>query len=521
MIYGNTAGIKRATLWMLEKHVGYTDKTAFVADETLEILCRFTQETGKELSVYIGRSGRVEAFCVGTSVKVEAMNMGKRRGEGSSSKIRVIHTHPNGVARLSDADISALKELRYDCIAAVGVSKAGAKKMQVAYLGGKGVLLVDVDLDALDHAALLEKILEHDKVGQKRGSDETVKVNDRCLLVGLGDAASLYELKRLAETANLQPVGQVEQKRTTVDSTFYVGSGKVDEIAMEAQVKDAGIVIFDAALTAVQHAALTERLGRTVIDRGNLILEIFKRHATTAEGRLQVELARLKYTLPLLVGQGEAMSRQRGGLHAMGGGGETKLETDRRHIRKRIAEITEKLKALEAGRDVRRKKRKQSGVKSVTLLGYTNAGKSTLINAVTRSDLYAENKLFATLDSVSRSVWTDAGTYVMTDTVGFIRNLPHTFVEAFKSTLDEVRYADLLIHVVDASSPEMAQQIRTVEDVVKEIGVQDVPMITVYNKADKAAREDGKLYVSAKFGENLDVLKDVIKTTLFGEKEQV
>jgi len=521
MIYGNTDGIKRATLWLLEKHIGYTDKTAFVADETVDILCRFTQETGKELSVYIGRSGRVEAFCVGTSVKVDAMNMGKRRGESSTSKIRVIHTHPNGVARLSDADLSALKELKYDCIAAVGVSKAGAMKMQVAYLGEKGVSLFDVDLSAIDHTALLEKIVENDKVGKKRGSDDTVKVNDRCLLVGLGDAASLYELKRLAETANLQPVGQVEQKRSAVDSTFYVGSGKVDEIAMEAQIKDAGTVIFDAALSAVQHAALSERLGRAVVDRGNLILEIFKKHATTAEGRLQVELARLKYTLPLLVGQGESMSRQRGGLYAIGGGGETKLEVDRRHIRKRISEISEKLRALEQGRDVRRKKRKQSGVKSVTLLGYTNAGKSTLINAVTRSDLYAENKLFATLDSVSRSVWTEQGSYVMTDTVGFIRNLPHTFVEAFKSTLDEVRYADLLIHVVDASSPEMAEQVCTVEEVVKEIGAENVPMITVYNKADKAEREDGRLYVSAKFGENLDVLKERIKTVLFGEKETI
>ena len=203
----------------------------------------------------------------------------------------------------------------------------------------------------------------------------------------------------------------------------------------------------------------------------------------------------------------------------MGGAGETKLETDRRHIRKRISELTDKLKALEEGRDLRRRKRKQSGVKSVTLLGYTNAGKSTLINQICRSDLYAENKLFATLDSVSRSVWTAQGSYVMTDTVGFIRNLPHTFVEAFKSTLDEVRYADLLIHVVDASSPEMESQIRTVEEVIREIGADGVPLITVYNKADKAERKEGNLYISAKFGENIDRLKEIIQETLFGEKE--
>ena len=520
MINGNIGGIKRALLWRLEKHLGYTDKTSFVSEETLSVITEFTQETGREVSVCISRSGRVEAISVGDALKVDALAIGKRRGEGSKSKIRVIHTHPKGSARLSDADISALKQMRYDCLAAVGVSAQGARGMQIGFISPTGVKLVDVDLTAIDHDALLDMITECDKVG-KKSAPVKEETNNRCLLVGVGDEESLYELKGLAETANYLPVGRIMQKRTSIDSTYYVGSGKIDEIRMEAQVKDAGIVIFDVPLSAVQHAAISERLGKPVIDRGTLILEIFEKHATTAEGRLQVELARLKYTLPLLVGQGEAMSRQRGGLHAMGGAGETKLETDRRHVKRRIGELTEKLKSLDEGRDLRRRKRKQSGVKSVTLLGYTNAGKSTLINAISRSDLYAENKLFATLDSVSRSVWTERGSYVMTDTVGFIRNLPHTFVEAFKSTLDEVRYADLLIHVADASSPEMASQIATVEEVVREIGAADVPMITVYNKADKAVnlvREEGKIYISAKFGENLDLLKQIISDTLFGER---
>ena len=518
MIHGNTDGIKRALLWRLEKHIGFTDKTSLVGEETLHLIVEFTQATGREISVFISRSGRVEAISIGDAVKVDALAVGKRRGENSKNKIRVIHTHPKGSARLSGADISALKEMHYDCLAAVGVSAQGASKMQIGYLAERGVKLMDVDLQTMDHAALLEMIVDCDKMGKNRSSVKEEK-NNRCITVGVGDEESLYELKRLAETADYDPVGRIMQKRTTVDSATYVGSGKIDEIAMEAQIKDAAIVIFDVPLSAVQHAAITERLGRRVIDRGTLILEIFERHATTAEGRLQVELARLKYTLPLLVGQGESMSRQRGGLYAMGGAGETKLETDRRHIRKRISELTDRLKALEEGRDLRRRKRKQSGVKSVTLLGYTNAGKSTLINQICRSDLYAENKLFATLDSVSRSVWTAQGSYVMTDTVGFIRNLPHTFVEAFKSTLDEVRYADLLIHVVDASSPEMESQIRTVEEVIREIGADGVPLITVYNKADKAERKEGNLYISAKFGENIDRLKEIIQETLFGEKE--
>ena len=518
MIHGNTEGIKRALLWRLEKHLGYTDKTSLVSEETLSLISEFTQTTGREVSVFISRSGRVEAISVGDSSAVEALPIGKRRGAQSKCGIRVIHTHPNGQATLSSADYSALREVKYDCLAAVGVSQRGASKMQVGYLSSDGrIKTMDAYLDTMDHSALLEMILECDSVGKNKSSVKE-EINDRCLLVGVGDEESLYELKRLAETANYDPVGKVIQKRSSVDSVYYVGSGKIDEIAMEAQIRDASIVIFDVPLNATQHAAIGERLQRKIIDRGTLILEIFEKHATTAEGRLQVELARLKYTLPLLVGQGTSMSRQRGGLYAMGGSGETKLETDRRHIRKRISELTEKLHALEKGRELRRRKRNESGVKSVTLLGYTNAGKSTLINQMSRSDLYAENKLFATLDSVSRSVWTERGSFVLTDTVGFIRYLPHTFVEAFKSTLDEVRYADLLIHVVDASSPEMSSQISTVESVIEEIGASNVPMITVYNKADKAQREEGKLYISAKYGENVDTLKQMIVEALFGKE---
>ncbi len=518
MIYGNVSGVKRALLWSLEKHIGFTDKTSFVSEETLSLIADFTKSTGREISVYISRSGRVEAIAIGSSIQVEVLPLGKRRGENSLSKIRVIHTHPNGVSRLSAADLSALKEMKFDCVAAVGVSNQGAKKMQVAYLGRTGVTIADCDLSSLDHASLLSRIVESDRVGKKESSVETDRNNNRCLLVGMGDEESLYELKRLAETANYDPVGSVSQKRSAADSVFFVGSGKIDEIAMEAQVKGAAIVIFDAPLNAVQHAAISERLNKKVIDRGTLILEIFEKHATSAEGRLQVELARLKYALPLLVGQGEAMSRQRGGLYAMGGSGETKLEIDRRHIRRRISELSEKLKTLEEGRDIRRKRRKQTGVKSVTILGYTNAGKSTLMNAIARSSVLAENKLFATLDSVSRSVWTERGSFVLTDTVGFIRSLPHTFVEAFKSTLDEVRFADLLVHVVDASSPEMQEQIETVNEVVREIGAESVPMITVYNKADKAAKEDGKTYISAKFGDGVDALKSAITERLFGKE---
>ena len=275
MIHGNIGGIKRALLWRLEKHLGFTDKTSLVSEETLAIITEFTQETGREVSVFISRSGRVEAISVGDAVKVDALDVGKRRGENSKCKIRVIHTHPKGSAALSSADISALKEMNYDCLAAIGVSNAGARKMQVGFVTPTGVKLKDVDIDSMDNAALLDMIVECDAVGKNKSSVKE-EVNNRCLLIGVGDEDSLYELKRLAETANYDPVGRIMQKRTTVDSVYYVGSGKIDEIAMEAQIKDAAIVIFDVPLNATQHAAIEERLGRTVIDRGTLILEIFE-----------------------------------------------------------------------------------------------------------------------------------------------------------------------------------------------------------------------------------------------------
>ena len=200
MIQGNLNGIKRALLWRLEKHLGFTDKTSFVSEETLAVITDFTRETGREISVYLSRSGRVEAISVGDALKVDALAMGKRRGENSKSKIRVIHTHPKGSARLSQADLSALKEMKYDCIAAVGVSAQGASKMQIAYLAPTGLKLVDVDLATMDHAALLEMIVDCDKVGKK--APEKEEVNNRCLTVGVGDEESLYELKRLAETAD-------------------------------------------------------------------------------------------------------------------------------------------------------------------------------------------------------------------------------------------------------------------------------------------------------------------------------
>jgi len=255
-----------------------------------------------------------------------------------------------------------------------------------------------------------------------------------------------------------------------------------------------------------------------VLDRTGIILDIFAKHATTNEGKLQVELARLQHRLPMVAGAGESMGRQRGGLHAVAGAGETKAEMDRRAIRRQIGQVREKLQKLQSERDTRRQTRAAGGLKNVVIVGYTNAGKSTLMNYITKAGVLEENKLFATLDAVSRTVWDDGYKYLLTDTVGFIRRLPHEFVEAFKSTLDEARYADLLLHVVDASSPHLMEEYDVVLGVLAEIGAF-APVLTVYNKCDRGLQTElprrvDSVVVSAKTGQGIDELKKSIKEIL-------
>ncbi len=520
MIYGNVDGIKKAYLWALEKIMGESNKAAFIDRDVLSVVADFSYKANREVSVFINRSGRVMAIGIGDSRTVPLADVSRRRDKQSLQAIRCIHTHPGGSGKLSDVDISALKQCKYDCIAAVGINSKGTTDMQVAYTNGGAVKYINVPVaEDMPDDRLLSEIISLENESKKEIA--VPELGGRCLLVGVDSVESLQELKCLADTAGLTTVGRTVQKRSKPDIKYYVGSGKLSEIGLQAQVLNADTIIFDVQLSAMQLDNIAAELGRRVIDRSNLILHIFEKHTTTNEGRLQVRLARLKYELPMLVGQGADMSRQRGGLYALGGGGETKLELDRRNIKKQIKELTEKLASLSDNRDIRRKKRKETGIKCVTLLGYTNAGKSSVMNSISHAGVMAENKLFATLDSVSRSVWTEKGSYLLTDTVGFIRNLPHTFVEAFKSTLDEVRYADLLLHIVDCSGAERDAQIETVIKVLQEIGATDVPIITVFNKVDLLPRDTERtvpaVYVSAATGEGIEGLKKQIEIKLFGE----
>lgn len=298
-------------------------------------------------------------------------------------------------------------------------------------------------------------------------------------------SCSIMELAALAETAGGEVVAKVTQKRDRIDSAAYFGKGKIEEIADATKTNEIDTVIVNDELSARQNNQLTERLEVHVIDRTQLILDIFASRAHSREGKLQVELAQLKYLLPMLTGQGTSLSRLGAGIGTRGPG-ETKLEQDRRHIRRRIADLSGQMDAVVSHRERYRERRKQNRRFQISLVGYTNAGKSTLLNQLTAADTLQENQLFATLDPLTRKLRLPSGiTVLLTDTVGFIQELPTSLIAAFRSTLEEVKEADLILHIVDASHPDFIQQENTVLSLLAELGADTIPVVTVYNKMDR------------------------------------
>ena len=379
------------------------------------------------------------------------------------------------------------------------------------------------------------------QINQKLAADRTKEVREgeeRAILAGvdcqgmsvLSIEDSMEELRRLADTAGAIVVGEVVQRREKPDSAFFLGRGKVNEIAMLIQETDASLVILDDELSPSQQHNLETALGVKVIDRTALILDIFAQRARSREGKLQVELAQLRYRLPRLGGQGLVLSRLGGGIGTRGPG-ETKLEADRRHIRMKIHDIERRIDEVKKNRRLHRRRRKISGLPLIALVGYTNAGKSTLLNALTGSDVFVQDELFATLDPTTRQLdLADGQRVLLTDTVGFIQKLPHELISAFRATLEEVGEADLLLHVVDASNENYEEQIEAVVSVLREIDAADRPMLYVFNKVDQIENENVReqmlfdregICISAQTGENLAALKDLIRTTFRQQKEQL
>ncbi|MBZ4645100.1 MAG: GTPase [Petroclostridium sp.] len=370
---------------------------------------------------------------------------------------------------------------------------------------------------------------------------ETQEKKERAVLVGvhtgnrnsLEDTTeeSLAELARLADTAGVEVLTAILQNRTFIETSTYVGEGKVKEIKAVCESLGANLIIFDDELTGSQVRNLEDITGIKVIDRSTLILDIFAARALTKEGKIQVELAQLKYMLPRLVGVGSALSRLGGGIGTRGPG-ETKLETDRRHIKRRISYLEDELKDIKKHRELLRSRRKKEGIPVVALVGYTNAGKSSLLNALAHSDVLAEDKLFATLDPTVRSIeLSDNRKVLLVDTVGFIRKLPHHLIEAFKSTLEEAVLADVLLHVVDSSSDVADQHILVVNNILKELGAASKPIIMVYNKIDLKQDDihlpqdrqmvKGSVEVSARTGKGINDLLELMDDIVPGKKIKV
>ena len=336
---------------------------------------------------------------------------------------------------------------------------------------------------------------------------------------------SLAELAELAQTAGATVLGTLVQKRESPDKATCIGSGRLEELIQLCRNTGADLVIFDRELTATQHRNLESELNCRVVDRTALILDIFAGRAQSAEGRLQVELAQLQYLLPRLAGQGTALSRLGGGIGTRGPG-ETKLESDRRHIRRRIHALRLQLDDVERQRERRRERRRKDGVQTAASVGYTNAGKSTLLNALTEAGVLAEDKLFATLDPTARALRLPDGRQVLLiDTVGFVRRLPHHLVEAFRSTLEEAVEADVILNVCDASSSEAEEHLQVTRDLLRELGCGGRPILTVLNKCDIAeepVRTDGAaVRISAKTGQGLPALLNAITAALPPDRKKV
>lgn len=362
---------------------------------------------------------------------------------------------------------------------------------------------------------------------------ENVLDKKKAILVNISsekDSDSILdELELLADTAGYETVGRLTQRKDKPDKAYYIGTGKLEELKSVAESLECDIIIFDNDLSGSQFNNLEKYLGIDVIDRATLILEIFAKHATSNEGKLQVELARKKHSLPRVLGQGAVLSRQGGGGGGGGGArrgaGEQQLELDKRTIRAEIRDLEEKIDKLTKERQLRREKRKKSKIKNICIVGYTNAGKSTLMNVLTKAGVLTEDKLFATLDPTSRKMWLAPGKeFIITDTVGFISRLPHEFIDAFSSTLEETVFADLILHVVNVANDNdsVVKEYDVVNSILKKIGAADIPMITVMNKCDIGnsnfvPTEKNSVCISAKTGEGIKALKEKISIELFGE----
>ena len=469
-----------------------------LTQELARELTEISRGLRRQVGVLVDRRGSVTHVMVGDASSTRMPEWGRMRaGPGRLRGLRCLKTHL-GDEGLSRDDLTDLVGLRLDAMASIATGENGlpglvyTATLRPANQEGDAIQRLEPVLPSrldLDFQAFLRALEE--ELARTRGT-RRVGATERAILVvvtaGRSAAETDYareELEELARSADVEGVEVMRQQRSRVDPKTVVGAGKLQELMIRCFQRDVDLVIFDENLTPTQVRNLAERLELRVIDRTQLILDIFARRAVTREGKIQVELAQLKYLLPRLATKNTAMSRLTGGIGGRGPG-ETKLEVNRRRVRERIARLNRELKQIKRQREGRRARRTRRGLPVLSIVGYTNAGKSTLLRALTRSPVHVEDKMFATLDPASRRLrFPREREVIVTDTVGFIRDLPADLVAAFRATLEELREADLFLHVVDASSEDVPRRIAAVRGVLREIGLDEVPELLVFNKIDR------------------------------------
>ncbi|MDG5468267.1 GTPase HflX [Deltaproteobacteria bacterium IMCC39524] len=505
MIHGSTTGLKSSQVKALERiYQRRLPAGEMITPELARYLTEQSRELRRQIGLIIDRSGEVKYVVLGDDREIVIPDLsGYGMGRSGLRGLRCIHTHLKGEP-LSQDDLNDLALLRLDMMVSLAVGDDGLPgavnyahlippdpEGQI-HLLQKASSLYSLDLDFGSFIRALDAELE-------RSRSESLDLGDtreKAILLSVTQAPlreaedALDELTELARTADVVVLDRIMQRSRKMNPRSLMGEGKLKEVVISALHRGATLLVFDQDLTPVQARTITAMTDLKVIDRSQLILDIFARRAHTLDGKVQVELAQLKYILPRLSGKGTEMSRLMGGIGGRGPG-ETKLETDRRRIRDRISRLEKQLASLSKGRLQRRQKRIKKGVPIVSIVGYTNAGKSTLLNALTQSEVFTEDLLFATLDTSTRRLrFPEDREVIITDTVGFIRQLPKSLMGAFKATLEEMVDAHLLLHVVDISNPRFEEQIRAVDRILSDLDLEEIPRILVFNKIDLIPDEE-------------------------------
>ena len=542
-LYGNTSGLKANQIKRLENFYRRRIPPEFLLTyELARDLCRMSREIRRQIGILVNRRSKVVFVIVGDHKKIVIPNTDEyRAAPGRLKGLRCIHTHLDHAALTAD-DLTDLALLRLDLMAVLLSSPDGLpQKVHLAHIMPKNsnqtpyqilppLNPANLDIDCL---ALIQAL--EDELARVGSTYQTNSDSERALLVSVSSETkrqseeSMAELRELALSGGIDVIGSVIQQKSKADSRLLIGPGKLQDLAIFALQDAATMIIFDQELNPSQIKSITDQIEFKVIDRTQLILDIFAQRAQTREGKLQVELAQLKYMLPRLVVKNTAMSRLTGGIGGRGPG-ETKLEINRRRARDRITRLEKALLAVRQQRNQQKAKRRKNELPVISIIGYTNAGKSTLLNTLTKSNVVTESRLFATLDPSSRRLrFPRDFEVIITDTVGFIRDLPKDLMAAFRATLEELESADLLLHIIDISNPRFEEQIKSVEKILADLKLHKTPTVRVLNKIDlvdsqtsiRLGRQLKGTAISAKSKSTLRPLMEKLETILEGRMTNV